>query len=335
MKSLTVVVPVFNEIECLPLFHERITDVIEKLRDEIRVELLFVDDGSTDGSFLWLSGLVKRDRTVRVLKFSRNLGSYVALTAGLAHASGDAAVLISADLQEPPELIPEMVEKWRSGYDVVWAERRSRSQDPLWKRLTSTVFYMLFRRIAFADYPPKGYDFCLIDRAVIDVVVKSQERNTSIFALIVWANFENTAIPYDRLARAKGASHWTPRQLVRLAVDSIMSFSVLPVRLGLWCAVLVGLGLLGYMSFIVYGKVTNRFVFPAGWPSIMTVILLTSGLQLLVLAILGEYLWRSLDRARGRPLYVVTRKLGYEAGAGDSAARSDPPGEVMTMPRRA
>ena len=310
MRVLSVVVPVYDEIESLPLFYDRIKALAAKL-DQLQLEILFVDDGSTDGSFDYLSELAKKDKRVRVIRFSRNFGSYIALTAGLANATGDGAITLSADLQDPPELIPEMVNKWREGYDVVWAARRSRSHDPFWRRITSGLFYAIFRRIAFANYPPKGYDFCLIDRVVIDAVSKNPERNTSIFALIVWASFRSTAVEYDRGPRVHGETHWNLRKLIRLAIDSIVSFSSLPVRLSLWCSVLVGCGLILYCIYIVYGKMTGKVQFPPGWPSTMAVILLASGMQFLVLAVLGEYLWRALDQTRGRPLYVISRRLGY------------------------
>ena len=319
MRLLSVVVPVYNEIESLPLFYDRITSLSQKL-DQLDLELLFVDDGSTDGSFEWLSDLAQKDRRVRVIRFSRNSGSYIALTAGLANAAGDAAITLSADLQDPPELIPEMVAKWRGGYDVVWAARRSRGGDPLWRRLTSGLFYSVFRKIAFPNYPPKGYDFCLVDRVVIDSISGSQERNTSIFALIVWASFRNISVEYDRGPRVRGETHWNFRKMMRLAIDSIVSFSSLPVRLSLWCSVLVGCGLILYCIYIVYGKMTGKIAFPPGWPSTMAVILMASGMQFLVLAVLGEYLWRALDQTRGRPLYVVSRRLGYPASNGRDKA---------------
>jgi polyisoprenyl-phosphate glycosyltransferase len=310
VKSLTVVVPVYNEIQCLPLFYQRAIRVAASMSGT-DVRFLFVDDGSSDGSYKWLADLAARDRRVQVLRFSRNFGSYVALTAGLANAQGDAAVTLSADLQDPPEMIPELVAKWKEGYDVVWAARRSRTRDPLWRRIASSLFYSVFRRIAFRHYPPKGYDFCLVDRGVIDAVTQSQERNTSIFALIVWASFQSTAILYDRGPRAAGESHWNLRKMLKLASDAILSFSSLPVRFSLWCAVAVAIGLFGYLAFIVYGKVTGAYAFPPGWPSTMATVLVTSGLQLFVLAILGEYLWRALDQTRGRPMYVISRRLGF------------------------
>lgn len=310
MDRISVVVPVFNELKCMPAFFERMDRVAKTLRDA-ELELVFVDDGSTDGSYEKLAEAARHDRRVRVLKFSRNFGSYMALNVGLAHASGDVAVTLSADLQDPPELIPEMLQKWREGFDVVWAARRSRTKDPLWRQWSSRLFYVVFRRIAFSNYPPKGYDFCMIGRPVIDAVARHVERNSSIFALIVWANFNSTAIPYDRGAREIGESHWNLKKMIRLAVDSIISFSPAPVRFSLWCAVLGAVGLLCYFAFIFFAKITGAYHFPPGWPSLMAVILFSSVLQLFILAILGEYLWRTLDESRGRPAYVISRKLGF------------------------
>lgn len=318
MAFLSVVVPVFNELEMLPLFRERIEAVLAQISNGSgghRVELVFVDDGSTDGSYEWLAQYAKESAHVRVIKFSRNFGSYLALTAGLLEARGDAAVMVSADLQDPPELIPEMLRKWQEGVDVVWAVRRSRAQDPLLRQAASGAFYGILRRFAFPHYPPKGYDFCLVSRHVIDTVVQGVEKNTSIFALIVWANFESAAIPYERVARARGESHWSYRKMVRLALDSLISFSVLPVRLCLLGMLTVSVGLFAYLAFIFYGKLVGHWEFPAGWPSTMTIVLLTSAIQLLVLTIFGEYLWRTLDQTRGRPRFVISKRLGGDAGA--------------------
>lgn len=321
-------VPVFNEIESLPHFYSRISEVETRLKGGIEMEFLFVDDGSNDGSLEWLINLSKTDPRVRVIKLSRNFGSYVALTAGLANAAGDVAVMLSADLQDPPELIPDLLEKWRQGSEVVWAVRKSRSHDPTFRRIAATVFYGVFRRIAFPNYPPKGYDFCLVDRSVIEAVTHGQERNTSIFALIVWAGFETSSISYDRGDRVAGTTHWNVRKMAQLAIDAIISFSSLPVRLALWAATCVGIALFCYMGWVLYGSMTGKFSFPPGWPSLMTVVLLTSGLQLTILAVLGEYLWRTLDHARGRPVYVVSRKYGY----GLNASREASPPRSSSVP---
>lgn len=310
MKTLSVVVPVLNEIEGLPRFIERLNATFLKIQS-LRTEVIFVDDGSTDGSGEWLESLASHDQRVRVIKFSRNFGSYTALTAGVALASGQAAVLISADLQDPPELILELIKNWESGSIVVWAERKKRENDPLLRRITASLFYWFLRTVALPHYPPKGYDFCLIDRVAMDLVRDNNEKNTSIFALLAWARFPASAVPYDRVARTQGQTHWTWGHMFKLAVDTVLAFSVFPVRLGLWAAVVVSVSLLAYMAFLVYSKVAGGFEFPPGWPSLMTVILFTSALQLLVLAVVGEYLWRTLDQTRSRPRFVISKKIGF------------------------
>lgn len=319
MKHVSVVVPVYNEIESLPLFWERIRPVFQSIPD-CRFELIFVDDGSTDGSLRWIADLSREHAWVKCVSFSRNFGSYVALMAGVKHVTTDAAVLLSVDLQDPPELLPQLILKWQGGAEVVWAVRKSRAGDPLWKRVTSVMFYSIFRKWAFPNYPPKGYDFCLIDRIVIDMLSRSDERNTSIFALIVWANFRSAEVPYERGARQRGETHWSLRKMFRLAADLMVSFSSFPIRLSLLAAATVGACLFVYMAVVFYGKLSGELVFPPGWPSLMTVILLTSGLQLSVLAILGQYLLRTLEQTRGRPSYVVARRIGFEDSRSDAAA---------------
>ncbi|MBI5139591.1 glycosyltransferase family 2 protein [Candidatus Nomurabacteria bacterium] len=311
MTRISIIIPVWNEIEGLPLFYKSVDKALSQLKD-VTAELLFIDDGSHDGSFEFLSSLSQKDKRVHVLKFSKNFGSYVALTAGIAHCSGDAAILLSADLQDPPELIPELLEKWKEGSQVVWAVRRSRSKDALWRQIASRLFYDIFRKVALSNYPPQGYDFCLLDRLVIDAIKAVPEKHTSIFALIVWMNFEAAKILYDRGARIKGQSHWNFRKMLKLAIDSLISYSVLPVRISLWAAIFVSLGLFLYMGFIIYCKLSGNIDLPPGWPSTMTVILLTSGIQLVVLAILGEYLWRTLEQSRGRPPYIISKKIGIK-----------------------
>lgn len=311
-RRVTVVTPVYNEAECLAEYYRRITAMADSA-PELEFEFLLVDDGSKDASFSILSDLARSDPRIRIVRFSRNFGSYVALHAGIMHSGGDGVVMISADLQDPPEVIPLLARQWRSGKDVVWAVRRSR-KDALWRRAAAGLFYKFFRMVAMSDYPERGHDFCLIDRKVVDALRAMPERNTSLFALIRWMSFDSHAIEYDRAERFRGSTHWTLAKMFKFAADSVISFSAFPVRIALWLALLVGLGLFLYMAFVVYGKATGAFPTPPGWPSLMTVILLTSGLQLFVLAILGEYLWRALDQIRGRPQYVVAQKVGFERG---------------------
>lgn len=309
MALISVVVPVYYNAESLPLLVERLSLAAEKLTED-EFEFVFTDDGSGDSSFSVLQNLAQEDQRIRLVKLSRNFGSNAAILAGLTYATGDCSVVISADLQDPPELIPELVASWKQGKQVVLAARRTR-QDPTLTKFFATMFNRLFRKFVFADFPPDGFDFMLIDRCVVDLLVQVQEKNSYIFGQTMWAGFQRNVVYYDRRERGSGQSRWTTAKKIKYFIDAFSSFSYLPLRM----ASLLGL-LLAFMGFIyalvVIGlRVTMGFPI-VGWASLMVVVLLASGAQLVVAGTLGEYLWRILDETRRRPPFIVDSLINIE-----------------------
>jgi glycosyltransferase involved in cell wall biosynthesis len=305
---IAIVVPVHNERDNLATFREEVSAVLHQL-GEYDWEFVFVDDGSTDGSFQVLETLRDLDPRITALRFPRNFGSHVAIAAGIDHARGDAAVIMAADLQDPPALIREFVARWRDGFDVVWGARSGRDDGRL-RAWAMNRFYSLVRRIAIPRYPKGGTgSFCLITKPVMDAFRQMNERNRLTFGLIAWAGFRETHVPYHRPRRLVGSSSWTMGKMMKAAIDTFVSFSFLPIR----AISLAGLLLSGLSFLFGFYVLVNKLVFGThveGWTSVMLAVLLLGGVQLVMVGVLGEYLWRALDEARARPLYIVERTLG-------------------------
>jgi dolichol-phosphate mannosyltransferase len=252
--------------------------------------------------------LAARDPRVKVLRFSKNFGSHKAFTAGLEHCTGVAAVILAADLQDPPETIPQLVAKWREGAKVVWAVREDREGESLATRLLSRLYYFLMRRMAEVRPPRKGADFLLLDRVVVAELRKAPEKHTSLLSLIQWMGFDQAEIVYTKAARHSGRSNWTLSKKLKLAVDSFVSFSYVPLRLASACGLLFAFS--GFLYAAVIAVRAIALGSPVqGWSSLMCVLLIVSGVQLVILGILGEYLWRTFDEARGRPRYIVEKRI--------------------------
>lgn len=305
---LAIVVPVFNERENLSRFYDEVTSVMRGL-GEYDWEFVFIDDGSRDGSFEVLQLLHARDERVMALRFPRNFGSHVAIAAGIDYCRGDAAVIMAADLQDPPSLIREFVARWREGFDVVWGARTGRD-DGVVRSWAMARFYSLVRRFAIPTYPQGGTgSFCLVAKPVIDAFRQCTERNRLTFGLIAWAGFRETQVPYHRPRRLVGASSWTIGKMVKSAIDTFVSFSFLPIRVISYFGLIVS-----FLSFAFgFYILINKLFFGTrveGWSSVMLAVLLLGGVQLVMIGVLGEYLWRILDEARGRPLYIIERTLG-------------------------
>jgi len=313
-KSLvSIVVPVYHNAETLPQLFLRLNDVANNV-PEYRFEFIFVDDGSGDESFQVLEHLAQRNPRVRVMKLSRNFGSNSAILAGLTYVKGDCAVVIAADLQDPPELIPQLVALWHKGNQVVLAAR-SRRDDPFIAKLFATAFNRLFRRLVFHDFPPDGFDFMLIDRCVVDILVALKEKNAFIFGQVMWVGFKRQVIYYDRTQRKRGHSHWTTTKKIKYCIDAFAAFSYLPLRV----ASLLGfsLAVLGFFyALLIIGLRLLGKVPIAGWASLLVVVLLISGVQLILMGILGEYLWRTLDETRRRPPFIVESTVNVDSEQG-------------------
>jgi len=290
----------------LPALYERLQHVAETMEHEF--EFIFVDDGSSDRSFQFLENLAGKDSRVKVIKLSRNFGSHAACLAGLAQATGDACTFLSADLQDPPEVIETLMNEWARGYEVVIGIREWEKES---SRLFPTIYYKAVRRFALKNMPETGTDVFLIDRKVVDAVVSIREKNTSIFGLILWSGFKQTIVQYKKERRQKGISKWTFGKKIKLFIDTFVSFSYIPLRL----ISIVGI-MLAFMGFLyAFFIVFNRLFFSVpveGWASLMVVLLVVSGTQLVFLGILGEYLWRNFDETRKRPAFIIDRMIGFK-----------------------
>jgi dolichol-phosphate mannosyltransferase len=299
---ISIVSPAHNEEKNLPLMHQHLTEALGGLD----WEWVVVDDHSTDGTFAVLTALSAKDTRIRAVRFSRNFGSHKAILCGLHESSGDCVAVIASDLQTPPSLIPQLVEQWRSGHHVVWAERAARSDTSGSGSGLAFIqlYYWLMRRvIGLTNMPPQGADVFLLDRRVVDTMDQFNEQHVSLVALLSWVGFKQTTISYQRQERVHGASSWTLAKKIRLVIDSIVGFSYLPIRA--IAAVGLGLALLGFVYALVVIGLAIGGSPPAGWSSLMVAVLVIGGVQMVTMGILGEYIWRSLDQSRQRPPYVI------------------------------
>jgi dolichol-phosphate mannosyltransferase len=310
--ELSVVVPLKDEREVIDALYERLCGTLDGL--DVTSEILFVDDGSRDATPRRLAALARRDPRVVVLQLSRNFGHQAAISAGLDHARGRAVVVMDGDLQDPPELIPRLVESWRAGHHVVYAVRRRR-REPWPRRIAYAAFYRLLRIVADLDIPLDTGDFCLLDRRAVRALQSLPERVRFVRGLRRFVGFRQIGIPYDRPARAAGAPKYTLRGLFTLATDGLIGFSNKPLRiatgLGLLTA-LLALGLLGW----VFADALATHTAPRGWASTIAAVLLVGAVQLVCLGIVGEYLRQIFAETKGRPTYIVMRKLRARGSSG-------------------
>ena len=304
MIDLSAVVPVFNEEQGLVELHRRLSAAL--LASGLSSEIVLVNDGSRDQSAVVLDDLAVKNPSVTVVHLSRNFGHQAALAAGLAHARGRAVVVLDADLQDPPELIPALVEQWQQGFQVVYAQRVNRRGEPLSKRLFAWLYYRVVRRLADVDLPVDTGDFCLMDRVVLDQLTAMPEHHRYIRGLRTWVGFRQTAVPFERAARHAGEVKYTFRKSLGLALNGIFSLSTAPLRAATWLGILISAGSFGLALWAIYQKLSGRFTVP-GWASTVVIVLFLGGVQLLTIGIIGEYLGRVYDEVKRRPLYVVSR----------------------------
>jgi dolichol-phosphate mannosyltransferase len=302
------VIPVFNERETLPELHRRLSDVIETLDGE--AELLFVDDCSFDGSYELLGELGREDPRIRVIRFARNFGHQVAITAGLDHAAGDAVVVMDADLQDPPEVIPDLIARWEEGYEVVYAVRERRSGESWLKRSTASWFYRVLRRIAHVEMPLDAGDFRLVDRRAVDAFRSMRERARYVRGMFSWVGFRQIGVPYSRSERFAGEPKYSYRKSLTLAVDGLVSFSSAPLRAALVAGFAFSTLAFALGVFAVVAKIAGAFVVP-GWASILVVVSFLGGVQLTVIGMLGLYVGRIYEEVKARPIYIVRETIGF------------------------
>lgn len=304
--SVTLVVPVFNEEESVELFHATVREKLDNL--EQRFEILFIDDGSSDRTAELIAGLTESDPLVSSIEFSRNFGKEAALIAGIEHAGGDAVIPMDVDLQDPIEVIPQLIERWQAGFDVVLAKRRDRSHDSYLKQRTALIFYWLNNTISSTPIEENVGDFRLMSRRVVDALRAMPERQLFMKGLLGWVGFETTVVEYDRPLRAAGKSKFNGWKLWNLALEGITSFSTVPLRIWTYLGVSVaGLAFL-YAGWMVLDKLINGNAVP-GYPSLMTAILFLGGIQLIGIGVLGEYIGRIYMESKQRPRYVIRRKI--------------------------
>ena len=304
---ISVITPAFNERENLPLLYERLAAALNPMPADW--EWVVIDDHSSDGTFAVLAELCKRDPRVRAFRFSRNSGSHLAAICGLRETAGDCAVMMAADLQDPPETIPLLFEHWRQSAQVVWAVRAVRHGERASTIWFSRLYYWMMRRmVKLESMPATGADFFLLDRAVIDAICQFEEQNISIHSLLIWMGFRQHSITYDKQARAHGASKWTLEKKLKLVVDSVTSFTYLPIRYMSYAGFVVALMGFLYAGLTILNAINGHPV--QGWTSLIVVVLVLGGVQMLMLGILGEYLWRALDESRRRPRYLIEGVLG-------------------------
>lgn len=301
--DLSVVIPIYNEAANIGALHERLSRVLAGLPG--RHELIFVNDGSRDDSLALLLALAARDERVRYIDLSRNFGHQIAVTAGLDAAAGAAVVIIDADLQDPPELIPELYQKLREGYEVVYAKRRSRQGESVAKKFTARLFYRLLARITHISIPVDTGDFRIISRKVVEGLKRMPEQNKFLRGQISWIGYRQTFVEYDRAERAGGETGYTYSKMLRLALDGITAFSDAPLK----AATISGFVVSGIAFLVMLYTLYSRFVthdYEAGWASLMVSILFLGGVQLIAVGIIGEYISRLSANVRQRPLYLVS-----------------------------
>lgn len=304
----SLVVPVYNEAELLEDLYLRQTKVWQSMDGDF--ELIFVDDGSTDNSFAKMKELWERDERVKIVKLSRNFGHQVAVTAGLENASGNAIMLMDADLQDPPEMLPKFIEKWKQGYDVVYGVRRRRKEN-IFKRAAYSTFYRLLKKISNIDIPLDSGDFCLMDRRVVNLLRNMPERNRFVRGIRSWVGLKQIGLEYERDRRLRGEAKYTFGKLLKLALDGVVSFSFMPLRLATYLGLFISLG--SFISALILVILKLWWDIPLkGWTSTVVIILFLGGVQLVSLGVIGEYIGRIYDEVKKRPLYVIEEVIGLE-----------------------
>jgi dolichol-phosphate mannosyltransferase len=299
----------YNEEQVIEATYKRLTAVLEALGEPY--ELVFVNDGSRDRTAEIVRKLCRSDKRIKWIDLSRNFGHQIAVTAGMDYASGRAVVLIDADLQDPPEIIPEMVKRWREGYDVVYGKRVARKGETWFKKVTAKLFYRFLRSMTSVHIPVDTGDFRLMDRKVVDVMKEMRERSRFVRGLVSWAGFRQTAVEYVRQERYAGETKYPLSKMLRLSADAITSFSTKPLKLaGILGFFLSGGGFI-YLMAVLYQRLFTETTVP-GWTSLIVISLFFHGITLILLGILGEYIGRIYEEAKGRPLYVVAETINTD-----------------------
>jgi len=319
VAELSLVVPAYNEEDALPEFHKRLSAVLARL--PMKAEIIYINDGSRDGTLAVLRRLRGSDPRIAIVDLSRNFGKEIAVTAGLDHSQGEAVILIDADLQDPPELIPQLIEEWNNGYDVVYATRISRDGESRIKKATAYLFYRIINQISRVKIPADTGDYRLLSRRAVDALGKLREQHRFMKGLFTWIGYPQKGVPYHRDSRYAGTTKWNYWNLWNFALEGITSFTIGPLKMATYLGLATAIAAFVYAGVIVaktllYGDPV------AGYPSLMVVILFLGGVQLITVGIMGEYIGRMFDESKQRPLYFIN---AYEpaAAATSSAASAD------------
>ena len=313
--ALSLLIPVYNEEAIIEELDRRLKAFLGEIAETW--EVVFVDDGSHDRTLAALSELAAAEPRYKVITFSRNFGHQIAITAGMDRAEGDAVVIMDADLQDPPEVVNDMIEKWREGYDVVYGQRSIRHGESFFKRATAAAFYRLLRALMPIEIPLDTGDFRLMSRSVVLSMRALREQHRFVRAMVSWVGFKQTAVQYERPERFAGETKYPLRKMVRFAVDGITSFSIVPLRIATWLGLLSGLVAIVTSAWALYAELTDQTV--PGWASIMIAVALAASAQLIMTGILGEYIGRIYEEVKRRPLYVVADTLNLPPTDGPSA----------------
>jgi glycosyltransferase involved in cell wall biosynthesis len=305
-KLITVVIPLYNEEETIPELYRRLRAVFDKVHDNY--EIICIDDGSNDKTLRLLVSLRRTDRHVKILSFSRNFGHQAAISAGIEHASGNAVIIMDGDLQDPPEILPQFIQQWKEGYDVVYAIRRKRKEN-IFKRTVYAAFYRLLTTISYLKIPLDSGDFCIMDQRVVQLLRRLPERHRFVRGLRTWTGFQQTGLAYERDRRFAGKPKYTLGKLLKLAYDGIFSFSTVPLRIAIYSGIIVALLSFAGGLWVIYEKIVGGIPI-AGWASTIVTMVFLSGIILFTLGIVGEYIGRIYDEVKQRPLYVIKEKIG-------------------------
>lgn len=308
MKKITIIVPAYNEEESLPFLYERLTKLIDNIKN-YKFEVLFVNDGSKDKTLEIIKEIRQKDKRYCYVNLSRNFGKEVAMMAGLDYAKGDAVIFIDADLQDPPELIPELIKYWEEGYDDVYAKRKSRDGETFLKKFTSKMYYKVLQKLTKVEIQKDTGDFRLLDRRCVNALKKLRESQRCSKSMFSWIGYNKKEVLFDRDARIAGKTKWNYKRLVDLAIDGITSFTTSPLRLATYIAIPTFIMLAGYFIYVIAKSFVVKEAIQA-YQAIILLILFFSGIQILLFGILGEYLGRIFNETKNRPLYLVDEYNG-------------------------
>ncbi|GAC1361698.1 MAG: glycosyltransferase family 2 protein [Polyangiales bacterium] len=331
--TLSLVLPIYNEEDVIPELHARLQDFLRALA--LDAEVIFVNDGSKDRSMTLLRDVARAEPRYRILSFARNFGHQTAITAGVDHARGRAVVVMDADLQDPPSVVLEMVQKWREGFDVVYGKRRKREGETVFKLVTAKLFYRLFAKMIPIAVPLDTGDFRLMSRRVVIALRALRETHRFVRGMVAWVGFKQTAVLYDRPGRFAGETKYPLRKMLRFALDGITSFSILPLRFATYLGVFISMCSVGVAVWALVARFILRSTV-AGWTAEVVLVSLLAAVQLLMIGILGEYIGRIYEQVKGRPLYVVADRVNLARGRDDDELDPDDEsaqGDVTELPR--